>query len=129
MIPAHVPAPNAAGPHHRFRPAPSGRLGCPAQGPSAIIDDGRQIDLEEATGRFRANEAAERKLQSHIGKRLRHKRNERGLSMPALGKCSGRSGQQIQKYEFGQNAVKAATLYQLANALGVPMAYFFEGLV
>lgn len=128
MVPAHALTPNASGPHHRFLPAPSGRLGSPAQGPSTIIDDGRQIDLEEAIGRFRANEAAELKLQTHIGKRLRQKRNERGLSMPALGKCIGRSGQQIQKYEFGQNAIKAATLYQLANALGVPMAWFFEGL-
>lgn len=128
MVPAHALTPNASGPHHRFLTAPSGRLGSPAAGPSAIIDDGRQIDLEEATGRFRANEAAELKLQTHIGKRLRQKRNERGLSMPALGKRVARSGQQIQKYEVGHDAIKAATLFQLADALGVPMAWFFEGL-
>lgn len=55
-------------------------------------------------------------------------RRLRGLALPALGARVGRSGQQIQKYEVGQDAIKAATLYQLAEALGVRIEWFFEGM-
>lgn len=129
MVPHHAPALNRARPRLGFVSAQALRLGAPAPRGATLIDDGRQIDLEEATGRFRPNEAAELKMHRHIGRRLRQKRQERGLSLPALGKCVGRCGQQIQKYEIGRDAIKAATLFQLADALGVPMAWFFEGLV
>lgn len=36
--------------------------------------------------------------------------------------------QQIQKCENGKNQIRASRLYDLARALGVPIAYFFEGL-
>jgi len=44
---------------------------------------------------------------------------------------AGRIGvtyQQAHKYEVGDNRVSAGRLYQLAQALGVEPAYFFEGL-
>lgn len=103
-------------------------LSGPAPGQGLRIDDGRQIDLEEALGHFGPNEAATRALNLHLGKRLRATRSARGLAMPALGARVGRSGQQIQKYEVGQDAIKAATLYQLATVLGVSIEWFFEGI-
>ena len=36
--------------------------------------------------------------------------------------------QQIQKYECGANRISAARLWQLAEALETPVAYFYEGL-
>ncbi|KAA8387070.1 helix-turn-helix transcriptional regulator [Acetobacter tropicalis] len=129
MVQHHAPTLDRARPRLGFVPAPALRLGASAPRGATLIDDGRQIDLEEATGRYKPNQAAELKMHRHIGKRLRQKRQERGLSLPALGKRVARSGQQIQKYEVGHDAIKAATLFQLADALGVPMAWFFEGLV
>ena len=36
--------------------------------------------------------------------------------------------QQIQKYETGMNRVSASRLWDIANALGVQISFFFEGL-
>lgn len=99
-----------------------------APGSGARIDDGRQVDLEEALGRFKPNGAATHSLNMHLGKRLRTARAARGLALPALGARVGRCGQQIQKYEIGRDAIKAATLYQLATVLGVSIEWFFEGI-
>lgn len=95
---------------------------------STVVTDGRQIDLEEATGSFKPNGVNELRINQHIGKRLRHCRQLRKLSLPQLGTFVARSGQQIQKYETGHDAIKATTLFQLAEALGVSMLWFFEGV-
>lgn len=115
----HGPLPSAAVRYRRAAP--------PA--PAHYAQDARQIDLEEVLGTARANQATERLLNHRIGQRLRHKRQESGLSMQELGKRIARSGQQIQKYEVGRDAIKATTLVQLAEALNTPIATFFEGLV
>lgn len=96
---------------------------------STVVTDSRQIDLEEATGSFKPNGVNELRINQHIGKRLRQCRQLRKLSLPQLGTFVARSGQQIQKYETGHDAIKATTLFQLADALGVSMLWFFEGLV
>ena len=36
--------------------------------------------------------------------------------------------QQIQKYETGMNRVSASRLWDIAEALSVPVSFFFEGL-
>ena len=36
--------------------------------------------------------------------------------------------QQIQKYETGMNRISASRLWDIADALGVQISYFFEGL-
>jgi transcriptional regulator with XRE-family HTH domain len=38
------------------------------------------------------------------------------------------SFQQIQKYERGVDRVGAGALYKMADALNVPISYFFDGL-
>ena len=62
-----------------------------------------------------------------VGKKLRLKRSILGLSQEAVGKKIGVTFQQIQKYERGINRMGASRLYDFANVLGVPIAYFFEG--
>ncbi len=36
--------------------------------------------------------------------------------------------QQIQKYKTGMNRVSASRLWDVANVLGVPVSFFFDGL-
>jgi transcriptional regulator with XRE-family HTH domain len=64
----------------------------------------------------------------HVGARLRLRRNLIGMSQEQLGKASGLTFQQIQKYERGTNRMGASRLYQLARFLDVPVSYFFEEL-
>ena len=64
----------------------------------------------------------------HVGTRLRLRRNLAGLSQEQLGKASGLTFQQIQKYERGVNRMGASRLFQLARLLGVTVAYFFEDM-
>ena len=63
----------------------------------------------------------------YVGKRLRLKRTILGMSQEAVGKQIGVTFQQIQKYERGINRMGASRLYDFARALGVQIAYFFEG--
>ncbi|HZS84925.1 MAG TPA: helix-turn-helix domain-containing protein [Stellaceae bacterium] len=64
----------------------------------------------------------------HVGKQLRYLRISRRMSQERLGAMVDLTFQQIQKYEKGTNRVSASVLYRLAQALGVPVSTFFEGL-
>jgi transcriptional regulator with XRE-family HTH domain len=69
-------------------------------------------------------------INLQIGQRLRQRRLLLGLSQTDLGERMGQlSFQQIQKYEKGTNALTAVRLVQAAEALGVPITYFFEDLI
>lgn len=65
----------------------------------------------------------------HLGKRLRRRRRLLGLTQQQLAGAVGIRFQQIQKYECGANRISAARLWQLAEALEVPISYFYDGLV
>lgn len=67
-------------------------------------------------------------INKHVGKQLRTRRTMLGLSQEAVGKGIGVASQQVQKYEKGTNAMNAARLWEFAEFLKVPVAYFFEGL-
>jgi transcriptional regulator with XRE-family HTH domain len=67
-------------------------------------------------------------IDGHVGKRLRQRRVELGMSQQKLSAITGVSYQQIQKYERGTNRVGASMLWLLSDALNVEPAYFFEGL-
>ncbi len=64
----------------------------------------------------------------HIGRRIRRRRTELGLTQEQLGLTLGLSYQQVQKYETAANRVSAERLYELAQAFEVDVSYFFEGL-
>jgi transcriptional regulator with XRE-family HTH domain len=64
----------------------------------------------------------------YIGSRIRTRRMLIGLSQEKLGEALGITFQQIQKYEKGANRVSAGRLQNIGAVLGVPAAYFFEGL-
>ena len=64
----------------------------------------------------------------HVGKRIRHRRWMNGTTQQQLAEAVGIKFQQIQKYETGMNRVSASRLWDIANVLGVPVSFFFEGL-
>ena len=63
----------------------------------------------------------------HVGKRIRHRRWMVGMTQQQLGEAVGIKFQQIQKYETGMNRVSASRLWDIADALDVPVSFFFEG--
>ena len=63
----------------------------------------------------------------HIGKKLKFKRLQLGLTQTKVALAIQVTFQQIQKYEKGTNGVSALRLLQLANFLKVPVTYFYEG--
>ena len=67
-------------------------------------------------------------IDLHLGKRLRRRRRLLGLTQQQLAAAVGVRFQQIQKYECGANRISAARLWSLAEALEVPVGYFYDGL-
>jgi len=64
----------------------------------------------------------------HVGKRVRHRRWMVGMTQQQLAEKVGIKFQQIQKYETGMNRISASRLWDIADALSVPISFFFEGL-
>lgn len=67
-------------------------------------------------------------IDIHVGQRLRHRRWMLGLTQQELANSVGIKFQQIQKYESGINRMSASRLWDVANALGVSVSHFFDGL-
>jgi transcriptional regulator with XRE-family HTH domain len=64
-----------------------------------------------------------------IGEKIRARRKRIGFSQAQLGAAIGLAFQQVRKYECGINRVSAAKLFDIANALGVDVGYFYDALV
>lgn len=64
----------------------------------------------------------------HVGTRVRLRRQVMKMSQEKLGDELGVTFQQVQKYERGANRVGASRLWKMAQVLGVPVNFFFEGL-
>lgn len=67
-------------------------------------------------------------IDCHIGRRMRVRRVQLGLSQAALGEKIGISFQAVQKYESGLIRIACCRLFELADVLAVPIGYFFEGV-
>jgi transcriptional regulator with XRE-family HTH domain len=65
-------------------------------------------------------------LSVNISDRLRTLREERGLSIRALGRLSGLSANALSVIERGLSSPSVSTLYKIATALEIPMTAFFE---
>jgi transcriptional regulator with XRE-family HTH domain len=63
-----------------------------------------------------------------VGRVVRTRRIELGMSQTDLANACGITFQQIQKYENGANRISCSRLWQFAAVLGLPAASFFEGL-
>lgn len=70
----------------------------------------------------------ERALDAYIGARVRLRRLMLNMSQENLSGKLGVTFQQVQKYEKGLNRISASRIYELAQALSVPVSYFYDGL-
>jgi len=61
-----------------------------------------------------------------MGRRIRLRRRETGISQRRRARHLGLSFQQVQKYEKGINRVGAARLQQIAKMLGVDIPFFYD---
>ena len=68
-------------------------------------------------------------VDGEIGSRVRLRRTMLGLSQKQLGDAIGLTPQQVQKYEKGINRIAASTLFIVAEALNVPVTFFFDELL
>src|SRR5437762_11373672 len=66
-------------------------------------------------------------VDDEVGHRIRIQRLARGLSQTELANALGVTFQQVQKYEKGVNRVGAGRLAKIADTLGVPISFFFDG--
>lgn len=67
-------------------------------------------------------------IDTHVGMRIRARRRELEFSQATLALAIKVSLQQVQKYETGANRISASKLFMAANALEVPVSWFFDGL-
>lgn len=65
-------------------------------------------------------------IDTHVGSRIRLRRNMMGMSQEKLGEMLGITFQQVQKYEKGANRVGASRLQAISSILGAPVSFFFE---
>lgn len=65
-------------------------------------------------------------IDVYVGSRIRSRRTLIGYSQEKLGSSLGVTFQQIQKYERGANRVGSSRLYNIAQALDVPISFFFD---
>lgn len=80
---------------------------------AAIREKGLLIDLET-------------RLNSEVGRRIRERRKDRGLTLKQLANRTGLSVSLISQIELGKSAASMSTLHKLATALQIKMTYFFE---
>jgi transcriptional regulator with XRE-family HTH domain len=64
---------------------------------------------------------------AEVGRRVRARRLERGITQTELATRIGVTFQQVQKYEKGVNRIGAGRLQRIAEALDVPVTFFFGG--
>jgi predicted transcriptional regulator len=69
---------------------------------------------------------ASKDLQVRIGAAIRRRRRAVEVTLSQLASVCGVSFQQVQKYESGACSISAAQLWTMAQALSVPIAYFYE---
>ena len=67
-----------------------------------------------------------RKIDIHVGQRVRQRRVLCGLSQTELANAIGLTFQQLQKYERGMNRISASKLWQISQVLDVPVQWFFK---
>lgn len=74
-------------------------------------------------GRSRAQD-----IDRYVGARMRERRIMLGLTQQQMAELIGVTYQQAHKYEKGINRIAAGRLYTIAQALGVDVSYFFQGM-
>ncbi|PIP06814.1 MAG: transcriptional regulator [Syntrophobacterales bacterium CG_4_8_14_3_um_filter_49_14] len=61
-----------------------------------------------------------------IGWKIKRRRSELGISQESLAEILGVTYQQVQRYESGINRLNVEGIQLIADALSMPVSYFFE---
>ncbi len=69
-----------------------------------------------------------KEVDRFVGGRIRERRIMMGLTQQEMAELIGVTYQQAHKYERGINRVSAGRLFDIAQALGVPVSHFFDGV-
>jgi len=93
-----------------------------------MSDASVEHDFTSETGQEAAGTARATVADRHVGSRIRERRVMLGLSQQQLAQMIGVTYQQAHKYERGLNRISAGRLYDIAQVMGVPVSWFFEGL-
>ncbi len=80
-------------------------------------------EKQSGPGRSRAQD-----IDRHVGARMRERRIMLGLTQQQMAELIGVTYQQVYKYEKGINRIAAGRLCTIADALGVDVTFFFEGI-
>jgi transcriptional regulator with XRE-family HTH domain len=67
-------------------------------------------------------------IDTYVGSRIRMQRLLHKMSQKSLGRQTGVTFQQVQKYENGVTRVSASRLQEIASVFDVSPAFFFEGV-
>ena len=67
-------------------------------------------------------------VDKELGRRVRLRRTLLELSQLDLARALGVTHQQVQKYESGSTRISASRMLSIAQALHVPVGWFFDGL-
>ena len=84
-----------------------------------------------ALAKAKTNEAARPRPQDtdrYVGSRMRERRIMLGLTQQQMAELIGVTYQQAHKYEKGINRIAGGRLYAIAQALGVEVSFFYEGI-
>ena len=84
-----------------------------------------------ALARAKVNEAARPRPQDtdrYVGAKLRERRLMLGMTQQHMAELIGVTYQQAHKYEKGINRIAGGRLYAIAQALGVEVSFFYEGI-
>jgi DNA-binding XRE family transcriptional regulator len=72
--------------------------------------------------------ATTRYVQERLGRAIRVRRRMMDLTLQDLAGACGVTFQQVHKYESGLCSLSASQLWAIAQALEVPVTYFYENL-
>lgn len=67
-------------------------------------------------------------LNSHVGGRLRQRREHLGITQPELARLIRMPVTDLRDVEAGRRELPAPDLYKLATLMEVPVAWFYEGM-
>ncbi len=88
----------------------------------------RERSMAERKRRRRTRIDGPDPIDAHVGERIRLRRHIQRMSQSDLAVQLGMSFQSVQKYERAGNRISASVLWRIAQALQVPVSFFFEGL-
>lgn len=103
-------------------------LASPELPDALLVPEGRVPERRDETDAETKPSPRANAADHHVGARIRERRIMLGLSQQQLAQMIGVTYQQAHKYERGLNRISAGRLYEIAQVLGVPVSWFFDGL-